>query len=103
MSHGNWQDMFKAIQENDFELVKFHVENGVNVNYQHPQYFTTPLIESIRQGHHVITKYLLMRGANVQAIETYSNKNAIQIAKELGDEETIHLILHFVNNSQPLK
>lgn len=97
MSHGNWKDIFKAVQNNDFELVRFYVLDGVDINYQHPEYFTNILFESIRLGQHAITKYLLENGADIEIKELYSQKNAIEIAKELNNEIALDLILRHLN------
>jgi hypothetical protein len=32
MSHGNWKDMFKAFEENDFELLEFYIRQGIDIN-----------------------------------------------------------------------
>ena len=45
---GDWKDLFKGVQQNDLDLVNYYIKNGVDVNYQHPEYMTSPLIESIR-------------------------------------------------------
>jgi ankyrin repeat protein len=92
MSHGAWKDMFKAVQNNDFDLVEFYIKQGIDINYQHPEYFTTALIESIRLGFHNMTKLLLENGAQVDIKEIYSNKNAKQIAQELNNFEALELL-----------
>lgn len=92
MSHGDWKDMFKAVQNNDFELVHFYIKQGVDINYQHPEYFTTALIESIRLGFINITKLLLQNGADATIIEIYSNKSAKQIATELKNFKALELL-----------
>lgn len=97
MSHGNWNEMFKAIQDNDIELVRFHIVNGVDINYQRPEYFTTPLIESIRLKHLLIAKLLLDYGASLDVREVYSKKNAMEVAKEMQFEEAIALFLNVLN------
>ena len=38
MSGGDWKDMFAAACRGDVELVRFHVEAGVDVNYAHPEF-----------------------------------------------------------------
>jgi len=43
MSGGDWKAMFKAVQENDLELVRFYLRSGVDPNYQHPEFMALPL------------------------------------------------------------
>jgi uncharacterized protein len=50
MGHGDWKDMFRGVQNNDFELVKYYIRMGIDLNYQHPEFLTSPLIETIRVG-----------------------------------------------------
>lgn len=97
MSHGDWKDMFKAVQENNIEIVRFHISIGTDINFQHPKFFTTVLIESIRLNNHSITKLLIENGADIELKESYSNKNAIQIAKELNNQVAIQIILFYLN------
>lgn len=92
MSHGNWKDMFRAVQQNDADLLEFYIRHGVDINYQHPEYFTSALAESIRLGHHAITKLLLERGASPGLQEVYSGKTPRQIAAELRNSVALELI-----------
>ena len=47
MSGGDWKEMFNAGCEGDLELVKHHVKAGVDVNYAHPEFLSTPLVAAI--------------------------------------------------------
>lgn len=87
--HGNWKDLFKAVQVNDVELVEFYIGLGVDLNYQHPEFMTSALIESIRCRHIKIMNLLLKSGALPDEIEVESNKKPMLIAKEVGNIEAI--------------
>jgi uncharacterized protein len=102
MSHGNWKDMFKAVQENDVELIDFYIRQGIDLNYQHPEYMTSPLIESVRCNHLEITKLLLANGALPEIKEVYSNKSAVEIANDLGNNEAITIINQYLSPSKRL-
>jgi len=102
MSHGNWKDMFKAVQENDVELIEFYIRQGIDLNYQHPEYMTSPLIESVRYNHLGITKLLLTNGALPEIKEVYSNKSAVEIANDLGNNEAITIINQYLSPSKRL-
>ena len=92
MSGGDWKQMFKGIQENDFELVKYYLRMGIDPNYQHPEYMALPLAESIRYGHIEITELLLSNGAQTSIIEMESGITALDIAKQTGNQQVIDLL-----------
>lgn len=92
MGHGEWKDMFKAVQTNDIELVDFYIRNGIDINYQHPEYMTSPLIESIRLNNIEMMLFLLKNGASPDIKEFYSNKDAISIAEELKNEKALKIL-----------
>ncbi len=92
MSHGNWKDMFKAVQDNNLELVAYYIQQGIDLDYQHPEYFTSALIESIRMGHHDIVELLLKNGASTHIPEVYSGKTASEIAAEMNSLKSLELI-----------
>lgn len=64
MSGGNWKEMFNAGCEGDLPLVRYHVEAGVDVNYAHPEYLSTPLVAAILAGQTEVALYLLEQGAD---------------------------------------
>ena len=92
MAHGDWKDMFKAVEANDLSLVEFYLRQNVDVNYQHPEYFTNPLFESIRLGHIGITRILLAHGASLQETEIMTGHTALELAKQLGNVEMLELM-----------
>jgi hypothetical protein len=63
MSGGNWKDLFAAGCRGDLELVRFHVESGVDVNYCHPEFLCPPLIGAILEKQEAVALYLLDQGA----------------------------------------
>jgi len=95
MAHGDWKDMFKAVEQSDLELLDFYIRQGVDLNYQHPEYFTGPLFESIRLGNVEIVKRLLESGASVYEKEIMSGKNALELAEQKGQKKIIELINHY--------
>jgi len=95
MGHGEWKDMFKAVQNNDIELVSFYIRMGIDINYQHPEYMTSPLIESIRLNNTEMMVFLLKNGALPGIKEFYSNKDAVSIAKEVSNEDAIQILSEY--------
>ncbi|AXT54292.1 ankyrin repeat domain-containing protein [Aquimarina sp. MMG015] len=92
MSGGNWKDMLLASQTGDLELVKYYVKIGVDINYQHPEAMTTPLIESLRFGNLDIARFLLKNNADVHAKEGFSGDTALSVATEKQDQKAINLL-----------
>lgn len=81
MSGGDWKEMYVAVQKGDIELVRYHIRNGVDPNYQHPEILSTPLVTAIIDGHIEIAKFLLENGADPLIVSYYDNMNALQAAK----------------------
>lgn len=50
--------MFKAIQDNDLELVRFYLRLGMDPNYQHLKVLALPISECIRYNHLEIAQLL---------------------------------------------
>ncbi len=92
MSHGDWKDMFRGVQNNDTELVGYYIRKGIDINYQHPEFMTNPLFESIRCGHVEMTALLLENGASPEVKEMHSDKIPLSVAKEIGKQEILDLI-----------
>lgn len=95
MSGGDWKAMFKGIQENDFELVKYYLKMGIDPNYQHPEFMALPLAESIRYNNIEITELLLQNGANPAIIEMESGITTLAIAKGMKIQKFIDLLNNF--------
>lgn len=64
MSAGDWKDLYAAATAGDLARVRYHLDAGVNPNYQHPEVMCTPLVASIVQGHEEVALCLLARGAD---------------------------------------
>lgn len=92
MSGGDWKDMYNAAVEGDLALVRYHIEGGVNPNYQHPEVMCTPLVASLINGHAEITRYLLSRGADPGLLSDYDGLTPAQAARKHGRTEFIPLL-----------
>lgn len=64
MSGGNWKELYGAATDGDLDLVRYHVNMGVDVNYAHPEYLSTPLVAAILARHADVALYLLDHGAD---------------------------------------
>ncbi len=95
MSGGDWKAMFKAVQDNDLELVRFYINTGIDLNYQHPEYLALALCESIRYKHLEMTKLLLENGAKASIVEMESNKTALALAQSRNEKAAVALLQQF--------
>lgn len=89
---GNWKEMFHASEKGDLELVRFHLKMGVDPDYQHPEYMTSALLESIRKGHLEIAKLLLEKGANPKIIKDFGTETPMSIAIDQQNKAAIYLL-----------
>lgn len=92
MSAGDWKELYDACEKGDISLVKYHLEMGVDQNYQHPEFLTTPLIESVRAQKLEVVEMLMAYGADPSIKEAWSAETAISIAKSLGDQRMIDVL-----------
>lgn len=84
MDGGNWKEMFNAACEGDIELVKHHVSRGVDVNYAHPEFLSTPLVACILAGQEDVALYLLTVGADPHLPSEFDAVNPVQAAQKAG-------------------
>jgi len=95
MSGGDWKQMFKGVQQNDLELVKYYLKMGIDPNYQHPEYMALPLAESIRYNHLEIARILLENGAKPNIVEMESAGTCMDLATKNGNLEAVNLLNEF--------
>ncbi|MFK8009126.1 MAG: SDR family NAD(P)-dependent oxidoreductase [Saprospiraceae bacterium] len=97
---GDWKEMFNAASEGDIELVKYHLKMGVDLNYQHPEYMTSVLIECIRLGKIEMVKFLLKNGADPSATEGFGTTTTLSIAKSEKNHEAVHLLISYLKKGK---
>lgn len=92
MSAGDWKEMFNACQSGDIDLVKYHISNGIDPNYQHPEFMTTALMETVRSRRLPIAEYLLANGADPAIKDVWTGETALSIAVAMKDADMIKLL-----------
>lgn len=93
MSGGNWKEMFNAGCDGDLALVAYHVKAGVDVNYAHPEFLSTPLVAAILAGQQEVAFFLLDHGANPRLSSEFDGVTPMQAARKAGlgaVEERLH-------------
>jgi uncharacterized protein len=84
MSAGDWKDMFLAARAGDVELVRYHLENGVDVDYAHPEFQSTALVASILAGREEVAHVLLDHGADPLLVSPLERQTPAEAAREAG-------------------
>jgi len=80
MHGGDWKEMFYAVQDGDLELIRVHLKQGIDPNFQHPEVLCLPLVESARLGLVEIAKLLLEYGADPELKAAWEGRNALETA-----------------------
>ena len=93
---GDWKDAFYAVQRGDLALLKYHIDQGIDLDFQHAEAFSTLLLESIEQEHVSIARLLLENGANPAKAEGYSGITPLKLAKTKKNKELVQLIKSFL-------
>ncbi|MEM9921104.1 MAG: ankyrin repeat domain-containing protein [Bacteroidota bacterium] len=96
MSGGDWKQLFFACQKGDLELVKFYIRSGIDPNYQHPEFMTSPFLESIRCNQLDVAAFLLQNGADPHRKEGFGADDAFSIAKSMKNKAAIDLLKKMV-------
>jgi uncharacterized protein len=89
MSHGDWKAMMEGVVRNDLELVHAYIRSGIDINFQHPEFLTSALMEAIRCGHYDMLKLLLVHGADPNQPDTFTGELPWQQAKRLQQADMI--------------
>ncbi len=98
MSGGDWKEMLVAVQMGNIDLVKYHISEGIDVNYEHPELMTTALIESIQFDQLEIAQLLMDHGADPKQNAWLSKDNPLAMAKQQNKEAFISLFKSSQNN-----
>lgn len=92
MAAGDWKDLLQAAQDGNLSLVRYHLDNGINPNYQHPEFLTTPLIESIEHYQYEVTAYLLANGADPKLNAGFSLDSPMTVARKVNNRVAVQLL-----------
>ena len=92
---GNWKEMYLAGCDGDLALLQYHVRAGADVNYAHPEFFSTPLVGAILAGQAEVALYLLDHGARPDLESPFDGLTPMQAARRTGlavVEEWLHAL-----------
>ncbi len=91
-SAGDWKALTEAAKDGHLSTVRMYANSGVDLNYQHPEYMTTPLIEAARGGFVDIVTLLLEHGADPAIKSQFDGKTALEEAEEQGHTKVIQIL-----------
>lgn len=76
--------MFNAACAGDLDLVRWHVQHGVDVDYAHPEFLSTALVACTLAGREEVALYLLQAGANPNLHSEFDAMTPLQAAQQAG-------------------
>lgn len=100
-SGGNWKDFFAAATKGDVELVRFHLDNGVDADYQHPEFMTTALIEASTFGQLEVVRTLLAHGADAKLRSIMDGWTALEAASKSGHRQVVEVLAQHLGVPMP--
>ena len=84
MSHGDYKAFFAASCAGDVELVRHHLDAGVDVDFVHPELQSTALVAAIEEGRAEVAMLLLDRGASPVLRSPLEAMTPLQAARAAG-------------------
>lgn len=84
MSAGDWKDMFRAACAGDADLVRHHLEHGVDPDFVHPEFQSTALVAAILARQESVADLLLEHGADPLLVSPLEGQTPAQAAGEVG-------------------
>lgn len=101
MSGGNWKEMFQAACEGDLEMVKYHVKAGVEMDFAHPEFLSTPLVACILAGQSEVALFFLDSGANPGLRSEFDGMTPFGAAHQRGLKD-VELRLRALGVAEPI-
>lgn len=98
---GDWKDMYYAAERGDVACVSYHLDAGVDVNYQHPEAMVSALVVAISQGQTAVVDVLLAHGANPNLAAELGALTPLQAAQQQGCPDMVALLLRYGAQALP--
>ena len=99
---GNWKEMVHVASipgGGDVAVVQYHLEMGMDPNWQHPECMSTPLLEAIRVGNLKVVKLLLEHKPNTADPTIpgdWEGQTPMELAMELQNHDVVDTLLPFL-------
>ncbi len=89
---GDWKELYDAACEGRLNTISNALRMGVDPNYQHPEYGTTPLIAAVEKGQIEAARLLIQGGADPDIKSQWDLYSARELAAEKGDPAMLNAI-----------
>ncbi|HWU34516.1 MAG TPA: ankyrin repeat domain-containing protein [Methylovorus sp.] len=86
-----WSALQIAANKGQLAVVKYLVEQGADVNYQHPMTKMTPLHLAAYDGYTDVVKYLVSKGADVN-IKMRGGVSILRAVRDLGNTKMVEVL-----------
>lgn len=93
MSAGDWKDMFLGACDGDLELVRYHLDRGVDVDFVHAEFQSTVLVAAILAHQGAVVHLLLDRDADPAATSPLEGQTPLEAAREVGMADVVDRLL----------
>jgi uncharacterized protein len=84
---GDWKQMFQAACDGDLDLLGAYLRSGVDPNYAHPEYLSTPLVAALVAGQAGSARLLLRHGALPDLHSEFEGLRPVEAARAAGLHE----------------
>ena len=78
---GDWKRLYDAAVEGDLDEVAHGLDLGIDPNYQHHEFGTTPLIGAAQAGRLDVVRLLVERGARADIRSQWDGHTAAEAAE----------------------
>ncbi len=83
MPGGDWKEMFNAACSGDEDLVDYYLKSGVDADFVHPEFLSTPLVATILARQEKIALKLLDHGVDATRYSEFDGMTAMQAAQTM--------------------
>ena len=84
LAGGDWKALYEAAKTGKLDEVQRWLAAGVDPNYQHPEFGTTPLIAAAEAGQLGSVQALVAGGASVAVASDWDGWTALEAAEKSG-------------------
>ena len=88
-SGGDWKALYEAASQGDLDAVNRWLAAGVDPNFQHPEFGTTPLIAASEAGQLDAVKLLVEQGARPGVVSEWDGVTALEAAQARGHAQVV--------------
>lgn len=92
---GDWKDMYYAAERGDVACVAYHLHQGVDADYQHPEAMMSALVIATLQGQTTVVQLLLAHGADPNLPAQLGHLTPLQAAQQSDHTELKKLLQDF--------